>query len=39
MFKDGPENIKSNYRPVSVLPTVSRLFEKVLVWPTLPIPG
>ena len=30
IFKDGPENIKSNYRPISVLPTVSRLFEKVL---------
>ena len=29
-FKHGPENIKSNYRPISVLPTVSRLFEKVL---------
>ena len=30
IFKDGPENIKSNYHPISVLPTVSRLFEKVL---------
>ena len=30
IFKDGPKNIKSNYRPISVLPTVSRLFEKVL---------
>ena len=30
IFKDGPENIKSNHRSVSVLPTVSRLFEKVL---------
>ena len=30
IFKDGPENIKSNYHPISVLPTVSRLLEKVL---------
>ena len=30
IFKDGPENIKSNYRPISVLQTVSRSFEKVL---------
>ena len=30
IFKDGPENIKSNHRSISVLPTVSRLFEKVL---------
>ena len=30
IFKDGPENIKSNFRPISVLPTVSRLLEKVL---------
>ena len=30
VFKDGPDNIKSNYRPISDLPTVSRLFEKVL---------
>ena len=30
ILKDGPKNIKSNYSPISVLPTVSRLFEKVL---------
>ena len=31
IFKDGPENNKSTYhRPISVLPTVSHLFEKVL---------
>ena len=29
IFKDGPNNIISNYRPILVLPTVSRLFEKV----------
>ena len=27
VFKDGPADESSNYRPISVLPVVSRLFE------------
>ena len=30
IFKDSDKNEKSNYRPVSVLPDVSRLFEKLV---------
>ena len=29
-FKDGPADESSNYRPISVLPVVSRLFEKLI---------
>ena len=27
IFKEGDKNAKENYRPISVLPVVSRLFE------------
>ena len=30
VFKDGPADERSNYRPISVLPVVSRLFEKLI---------
>ena len=30
IFKDGDKSIRSNYRPISVLPVVSRLFEKLV---------
>ena len=30
IFKDGDRAEKSNYRPISVLPVISRLFEKLL---------
>ena len=29
-FKDGPADESGNYRPISVLPVVSRLFEKLI---------
>ena len=30
IFKDGDKTKKSNYRPISVLPVISRLFEKLV---------
>ncbi|CAB4000722.1 Hypothetical predicted protein [Paramuricea clavata] len=30
IFKNGPRNLLNNYRPISILPVVSELFEKVL---------
>ena len=30
IFKDGDRTEKSNYRPISVLPVISRLFEKLV---------
>ena len=30
VFKDGDREIKSNYRPISILPVISRLFEKLI---------
>ena len=30
IFKDGEKTDKSNYRPISVLPVISRLFEKLV---------
>ena len=29
IFKEGDKNAKENYRPISVLPVVSRLFERL----------
>ena len=30
IFKEGPSNERSNYRPISVLPAVSSLFVKLV---------
>ena len=30
IFKDGDKTEKSNYRPISVLPVISKLFEKLV---------
>ena len=30
IFKDGATDDKSNYMPISVLPVISRLFEKLI---------
>ena len=30
MYKDGSIEYRSNYRPISVLPVVARLFEKLI---------
>ena len=30
VYKDGSEDENSNYRPISVLPVISRLFEKLV---------
>ena len=30
IFKSGQANERSNYRPISVLPCVSRVFEKII---------
>ena len=30
IYKDGPTDVDSNYRPISVLPVVARLFEKLI---------
>ena len=30
VFKKGRRNQKENYRPVNILPTVSKMFEKIL---------
>ena len=30
IFKDGDKSAKENYRPISVLPVISRLFEKIV---------
>ena len=30
VFKDGDKEIKSNYRPISILPLISRLFQKLI---------
>ena len=31
IFKEGDGAVKSNYRPISVLPVISRLFEKLVL--------
>lgn len=30
LFKDGEHNDKNNYRPISVIPTVARVFERLV---------
>ena len=30
LHKNGPRNMLNNYRPISILPVVSKVFEKVL---------
>ena len=30
LYKNGPRNFPGNYRPVSVLPVISKVFEKIL---------
>ena len=30
MFKSGNRNLMSNYRPISILPTISKIFEKLI---------
>ena len=29
-FKQGSRNVKDNYRPISIIPVVSKLFEKLM---------
>ena len=30
MFKEGPKSDRNNYRPISVLPIVSKIIEKII---------
>ena len=30
LFKSGNRNLMSNYRPISILPTISKIFEKLI---------
>ena len=31
-FKQGSQNKKENYKPISILPLISRIFEKIICW-------
>ena len=36
LHKNGPRNMLNNYRPISILPIVSKVFEKALyAWSTI----
>ena len=37
IFKDGDRTEKSNYRPISVLPVVSKALRKTCVQPVVPV--
>ena len=30
LYKNGPRNLPGNYRPISVLPVISKVFERIL---------
>ena len=30
LYKSGNKSVMSNYRPISILPTISKIFEKLL---------
>ena len=36
IYKEGDKSEKSNYRPTSVLPVISKLFERLVYVPTVP---
>ena len=34
VYKEGPKNSKENYRPVSIWPNISKIYERCLFKPT-----
>ena len=32
LFKQGTRNLKDNYRPISILPIISKIFERLICW-------
>ena len=38
VFKKGVKSNLNNYRPISVIPVVSKIFEKNCLRPTVPVP-
>ena len=30
LYKNGPRNLPGNYRPISVLPVISKVFERIV---------